>query len=149
MFRIFLFILLFVSCLHAKLSITSATPSGTIFKSGESMQLQCSSNNPWFLCIWETPSTQKEIKDTKFKLINNKLSGGISCQCQLQNGVTTSACNGDSRVQLSGTGNTCSMSISGGVSGEDAGGYKCVLSDSADFQTTSRSIDALVSECDI
>ena len=37
------------------------------------------------------------------------------------------------------------MSISGGVSGEDAGGYKCVLSDSADFQTTSRSIDALVS----
>ena len=39
----------------ARLSITSATPSGSIFRSGENMRLECSTNNPWFLCIWETP----------------------------------------------------------------------------------------------
>lgn len=72
------------------------------------------------------------------------LVGGLSCQCQLQNGVTTSACNGDSRVRLSGTGNTCTMTINGEVGEQDAGRYKCVLADSGDIQTTSRAIDVLV-----
>ena len=48
----------------ARLSITSATPSGTIFRSGESMRLECSTNNPWFLCIWETP--RKILHQTDF-----------------------------------------------------------------------------------
>ena len=42
----------------ARLSILSSTPSGTVFRSGESLQLECTSNLPWFLCIWETPGDQ-------------------------------------------------------------------------------------------
>ena len=51
----------------ARLSITSATASGTIFRSGESMRLECSTNNPWFLCIWETP--RKVLQQTYISII--------------------------------------------------------------------------------
>ena len=81
---------------------------------------------------------------TTFRITPLLLAGGLSCQCQLQNGVTTSACNGDSRVRLSGTGNTCTMTINGEVGDQDGGRYKCVLADSGDIQTTSRAIDVLV-----
>ena len=39
----------------ARLSITAATPSGSLFRAGEGMVLECSTNLPWFLCIWDTP----------------------------------------------------------------------------------------------
>ena len=53
--ELFVLLVCLVSGSLARLSITSATPSGSIFRSGESMRLECSTNNPWFLCIWETP----------------------------------------------------------------------------------------------
>ena len=77
------------------------------------------------------------------------------------NGVVTQSCNGDQRVSLSGnvtchtchvsrvltpgSGTTCSLTINGAVSLEDAGSYKCVLADSGDMQTTSRTIQTAVS----
>ena len=77
------------------------------------------------------------------------------------NGVVTQSCNGDQRVSLSGnvachtchvsrvltpgSGTTCSLTINGAVSLEDAGSYKCVLADSGDMQTTSRTIQTVVS----
>jgi len=109
----------------SRLSITDSSQSGQIFKSGENMVLQCTSNIPWFLCVWKT-------------------SRGLSCSCQLQNGVTSSACRGDTRVSTSGSGNTCTLTINGAVSEEDAGDYRCTLADSEDIQTVSKSMQILV-----
>ena len=56
---IWIFVWLLISCCRlsvtGRLAITDSTQSGTIFKSGESFELQCTSNIPWFLCIWDTP----------------------------------------------------------------------------------------------
>ena len=49
------------------------------------------------------------------------------------------------RVLTPGSGTTCSLTINGAVSLEDAGSYKCVLADSGDMQTTSRTIKTVVS----
>ena len=87
----------------ARLSITSATPSGTIFRTGESMRLECSTNNPWFLCIWETP---RKIFIRPIFSHSFWFSDGLSCQCQLVDGVVTQSCSGDQRVALSGSGET-------------------------------------------
>ena len=73
------------------------------------------------------------------------LLGGISCNCQLDDGSSSTACNGDSRVTTTGSGTTCSLMINGPVTPEDAGQYKCALADRSDMQTVSRTMDVMVS----
>ena len=52
----------------ARLSITAATPSGSLFRAGEGMVLECSTNLPWFLCIWDTPRESPFVVWEKRKL---------------------------------------------------------------------------------
>merc|ERR1712106_685032 len=94
---------------QSRLTITSSTPSGSVMPSGERFDLSCSSSQPWFLCIWEGPM-------------------GLACQCQSQEGGVRQMCQGDSRIYLSGSTTTCSMTIST-VTVEDIGSYRCVLMD--------------------
>ena len=94
---------------QSRLTITSSTPPGSVMPSGERYDLTCSSSQPWFLCIWEGPR-------------------GLACQCQTQEGGVRRMCQGDSRIYLSGSTTTCSMTISA-VAVEDIGSYRCVLMD--------------------
>ena len=66
---------------------------------------------------------------------------------QVQPAVTCHVCHVSrvTRVLTPGSGTTCSLTINGAVSLEDAGSYKCVLADSGDMQTTSRTIQTVVS----
>merc|ERR1712130_1087329 len=85
------------------IQVTSSTGTGSVMKSGETFELSCSSNQPWFLCIWEGP-------------------GGLSCQCQTEEGGVGSFCGQDSRMHLSGSSSLCTMTINN-VRPEDAGRY--------------------------
>eukprot|EP00092_Neocalanus_flemingeri_P102445 GFUD01131042.1.p1 GENE.GFUD01131042.1~~GFUD01131042.1.p1 ORF type:complete len:172 (+),score=42.58 GFUD01131042.1:146-661(+) len=110
-------ILMFHSC-NSILSIVSSSDTHSLAKSGEDATLWCETDTPWFLCVWRGPDS----------LAITKTLGQATGDC-----VESP----DPRISLTGSGNTCRLSIYG-VRPTDAGEYSCVLSDKEDVQTATR-----------
>ena len=106
---------------YSRLSIVNSVDTQTLVKSGEDATFWCETNRPWFLCVWKGPAG----------LAITKTQGQANSDC-----IESP----DPRISLTGSGNTCSLSIKK-ISTRDAGDYSCVLADKEDVQTVTRNIN--------
>ena len=65
-----------------------------MMKSGETFELFCSSNHPWFLCIWEGGIMVIRRQYIIIIIIMEILEGpeGLLCRCQTQDGGVGTFC---------------------------------------------------------
>ena len=99
----------------AMIAIIETAPSDLLIKEGESSTLSCTSDHPWFFCVWVHPSGSKK--------------------CSLaEEGEYKSVCEGMENIRIRGDGNTCQLDIMN-ITQEDHGEYMCLLSQAEVFHT--------------
>ena len=99
----------------AMIAIIETAPSDLLIKEGESSTLSCTSDHPWFFCVWVHPSGSKK--------------------CSLaEEGEYKSVCEGMENIRIRGDGNTCQLDIMN-ITQEDQGEYMCLLSQAEVFHT--------------
>jgi hypothetical protein len=106
------------------MAIVSSSANRSLVEEGGSVELSCSSDRPWFLCLWRSPRGDK--------------------QCAIQEdgagGRTSSVCQGDPRVELEGGPTNCTIRLRG-ARAEDWGAWMCLLQDGQQFQTDRRLLE--------
>ena len=111
-----IFLLLLLGQTWGEITIVSSSPgNSSLVRAGEPGELSCTSDKPWFLCVWRSPGGDK--------------------QCAIQEtgqGSTTSVCQGDPRIELHGGANFCSIRLRE-TSREDWGSWMCLLQDGEKF----------------
>ena len=100
---------------ESRIQIIETAPSELMIREGESSTLSCTSDHPWFFCVWVHPSGSKK--------------------CSLaEEGEYKSVCEGVDNIRVRGDGNTCQLDIMN-ITQEDHGEYMCLLSQAEVFHT--------------
>ena len=122
---IFLLHLVFFTSNHLPLVesinlISSSPPSGSLMTLGSKVRLSCSSDSPWFFCLWHSPDGGK--------------------QCAIQESSPTSVCTSSPQLVLWGTTRTCGVTIHS-ITKQDHGDWLCLLSDIQEFETKKQTLN--------
>ena len=100
---------------NSKIQIVNTNPSKLLIKEGESANISCTSDLPWFFCLWRHPSGTKK--------------------CSLQeDGQYRSVCQGMENMGVHGDGNTCQLEMKN-ITVDDHGAYMCLLNQAELFHT--------------
>ena len=98
-------------------------PVDTMVWEGSSLELGVRTDSAWFLCVWTSPSGDK--------------------QCAIQERGVTSVCAGDPRIVITGDTQTCGITVNN-VTTEDWGSWMCLVQDGEDFHTHRKYINVEV-----
>ena len=110
-----IFILKAVDCENSQIQIIETKPSKLLIKEGESANISCTSDQPWFFCLWRHPSGTKK--------------------CSLkEDGQYRSVCLGMENMSVHGNGNTCQLNMKN-ITVDDHGVYMCLLNQAELFHT--------------
>ena len=101
----------------------SRGPGDLMVGAGERMELEVVTDTAWFLCVWTSPRGDKE--------------------CAIQERGVSSVCAGDPRIRITGTTNTCAISVNN-VTTEDWGSWMCIVQDGEHFKTDRKYVKAEV-----
>ena len=100
-----------------KIEIVRTTPTSLLVKQGDSANISCTSDQPWFFCLWRHPTGTKK--------------------CSLQEeGQYRSVCSGGplNNMSVHGDGNTCQLEMNN-ITVADHGEYMCLLNQAEVFHT--------------
>ena len=104
-----------VNCESLPIQIVNTNHSKLLIKEGESANISCTSDQPWFFCLWRHPSGTKE--------------------CSLQeDGEYQSVCKGMENMRVEGEGHTCQLEMNN-ITVDDHGVYLCLLNQAELFHT--------------
>ena len=92
----------------------SGGPGDPVVGAGEVMELEVRTDTAWFLCVWTSPSGDK--------------------QCAIQESGVSSVCAGDERIRITGTSHTCGITVTNVTTG-DWGRWMCLVQDGEYFNT--------------
>ena len=109
-----------VSCMNI---VSSSPTSGSLMTLGSQVRLSCSSDSPWFFCLWHSPDGGK--------------------QCAIQESSPTSVCTSSPQLVLWGTTRTCGVTIHS-ITKQDHGNWVCLLSDIREFDSRKQFINLQV-----
>ena len=100
---------------NGTIEIIETKPSKLLLKEGESANISCTSDQPWFFCLWRHPSGTKK--------------------CSLkEDGQYRSVCLGMENMSVHGDGNTCQLNMKN-ITVDDHGMYMCLLNQAELFHT--------------
>ena len=100
---------------NSTIEIIETKPSKLLIKEGESANISCTSNEPWFFCLWRHPSGTKK--------------------CSLmEDGQYRSVCLGMENMSVHGDGNICQLNMKN-ITVDDHGVYMCLLNQAELFHT--------------
>ena len=94
--------------------VSTHPPPGKIIPEGSNLTISCSSSEPWFFCLFNSPEGDK--------------------QCGIQESEVSSVCSSDTLLSLSGESSTCSLDIAR-VTRDMHGGWMCLLNEIEQFDS--------------
>ena len=108
---LFSFLVMHTSAIYM---VSTRPPPGTIIPEGSNLTISCSSSEPWFFCLFNSPNGDK--------------------QCAIQESEVNSVCSSDTLLSLFGESSTCSLDIAR-VTRDMHGGWMCLLNEIEQFHS--------------